>query len=179
MTDMRHTTQFSLSNVIYKRYIKIICIRYILKRYPLLALALGTTVVFIALKEHFSLYINQSHSLPYKAFLVIKNQQPIRNHYIAFNHPWFKGPLVKQVVGIEGDVIHKVNDNLWVNNQYIGSPLKKTKGGRPLSPLEHQGKIPRRHYFVAAFHTGSFDSRYEEVGLITSRRVLGRAIPLF
>ena len=147
-------------------------------RLKMLVILVAVVISCIVLKENFSLYINQSNSLPFRAFLVIKNQQPKRNHYIAFNHPWFKDPLVKQVVGVEGDVVYKVNGNLWVNNQNIGSVLKKTKTGRPLTSLAHKGEIPPKHYFVAAFHNGSFDSRYEEVGLITLKQVLGRAVPL-
>lgn len=98
-------------------------------------------------------------------------------------------PVIKRVVGREGDIVRHVHQGksfsdpgvpeIWVGETKVGIPLKETLAGTPLTPLVFKGVIPAGYLFVAGSHERSFDSRYEEVGLIHERHIIGKAIPLF
>lgn len=53
--------------------------------------------------------------------------------------------------------------------------LKRTKYGDPLTPLRAE-RIPAGYVFVAGDHPRSFDSRYEEFGLVPLDKIWGRAL---
>lgn len=57
--------------------------------------------------------------------------------------------------------------------------LHHTKEGRPLTPLvlnEFGMTIPKGYVFVAGDHPQSFDSRYEEFGLVPVEKIWGKAV---
>lgn len=146
--------------------------------------------------------MNMSGSLPHKAFLVLKGIKPARGDCLTFTlsatqkevlpkghsrasqvsqTQVSKTPvyLTKRVVGVAGDYVRREGDQMWVGETLVGRLLKETVDGFPLTPLAFEGKIPQGHVFVAASHERSFDSRYEEVGLIPETRFLGKAIPIW
>jgi conjugal transfer pilin signal peptidase TrbI len=82
-------------------------------------------------------------------------------------------------VGVASDVLHyDVDGVLWVNEQRIGLPQPCTRCQQPLHKIE-PGLIPSGFVFVAGTHPRSFDSRYQEVGLIAIERLEGLVIPLW
>lgn len=149
-----------------------------------------------------TLLMNRSGSLPHKAFLVLKGWKPERGDYVTFtlspqrtvsqapmsatvsmtllSEASVAKPLsvTKQVVGVEGDVVRREGDHILVGDRAVGPLLKETADGLPLTPMAFEGMIPHGHVFVATAHERSFDSRYEEVGLIPEDRFLGKAIPI-
>ena len=52
--------------------------------------------------------------------------------------------------------------------------LDQTKDGKPLTPLRVE-IVPEGYVFVAGDHLRSFDSRYEEFGLVSQQNLWGKA----
>ena len=141
------------------------------------------------ISNHVSLVYSHTNSLPYHFFLQLKNVKPLRGHYTCLYSPWYGGRVIKQVVGMEGDSLSydpsgalqldtfNIN-SLWIGRQLkIGKPKKRSKDGRILTPIK-PGIIPKGMVFVSGNHERSFDSRYEELGLIPARDLQGRLIAL-
>ncbi|OJW46978.1 MAG: signal peptidase I [Alphaproteobacteria bacterium 41-28] len=98
--------------------------------------------------------------------------------------------LVKKLMGLPGDVIEQTKMGIQVSQSLPGFPkakvplssslplLKQTKDGKPLTPLT-AARIPPGYVFVAGDHPRSFDSRYEEFGLVPIERIWGKAVAVF
>jgi signal peptidase I len=56
--------------------------------------------------------------------------------------------------------------------------LEKTSEGKPLTPLLATS-VPEGYVFVAGDNPNSFDSRYEEFGLVPREKIWGKAIVVF
>ena len=142
--------------------------------------ALTLVVAMLFCFNHFAnLYINQTDSLPFKAFLVLKGASVHKGDYVAFKNPRFINAMIKQVTGTAGDLVVIKDDTVWVGDTLIGEALPKASDGRPLTKSLFEGAIPEGQFFVSSPHPRSFDSRYEEVGLLAQAESIGRAIPLF
>jgi len=159
----------------YKRFFYHVCL-----------LGLGWVVLFEGITRSTHLALNQSDSLPQKAFLILKGKDLKRGQYVSFKNAWFKAPLIKEVIGVAGDkIIHDEKGQIWIARK-VGNPLSHSKDGKPLHSIP-SGVIPLGYVFVYAPHPRSFDSRYLEVGLVpldpTSDpgrdQILGQAVPLF
>ena len=131
------------------------------------------------LKDHVCLLYSTTASLPHRTFLKLKQMSPQKGDYTCFDSPWYGGNVVKKIVGIAGDSItYDTQGNLWIGRQLkVEKPKKKSKDGRLLTPLK-PGTIPEGMVFVAGDHERSFDSRYEEMGLIPEHALQGRVIAL-
>ena len=53
--------------------------------------------------------------------------------------------------------------------------LEKTSDGKPLTPISATS-VPEGYVFVAGDHPNSFDSRYEEFGLVPIEKIWGKAV---
>ena len=82
--------------------------------------------------------------------------------------------FAKRVLGLPGDLISRNKDVLSIGS-YRLPLLKHTKDGQPLTPLSISC-VPQDHVFVAGDHPRSFDSRYEEFGLVPIEKIWGRGI---
>ena len=141
-------------------------------------LGLGLVVCFEGVTRTTGLALNQSESLPQKVFLILKGRKIHRENYLSFQNDWFKAPLIKQVIGIEGDkIITDERGEIWIARR-VGKPLPHSKDGKTLHSIT-PGIIPSGYVFTYAPHPRSFDSRYQEVGLVQVDQTLGCAIPLF
>lgn len=149
-------------------------------------LALG----FISqLSHHVGLIYSNTNSLPHHFFLHLKNVKTHRGHYTCFHSPWYGRSVIKQVIGMEGDRLSYDKDqnlhvdildinSLWLGRQFlIGKPKNQSIDGRVLTPIK-PGIIPKGMVFVCGDHERSFDSRYEELGLIPEKYLQGRLIAL-
>lgn len=105
-----------------------------------------------------------------------------------------KKPFAKHVLGLPGDLILKdkntvvivpkicVSKNpiskadMPITSEPIALPLLgKTSEGKPLTPLS-ANFIPEGYVFVAGDNPNSFDSRYEEFGLVPHEKIWGKAV---
>ncbi len=127
-------------------------------------------------KDHVCLVYSETDSLPYHYFLQFKKASPQKGHYTIFECPWYGSKVIKEIVGEVGDEInHEDDGSLWVGEQKIGETKKFARDGRPLSPLKARA-IPEGYVFLKGDHERSFDSRYEEFGLIPINDLQGRVI---
>jgi conjugal transfer pilin signal peptidase TrbI len=132
---------------------------------------------FYVLFQCVGLYNNASQSLPHLAYLVIKGKEAKVGDYVSFRNDWYNAVLTKKVVGKAGDQIAYKEDVLYVGNYKVGKVLTRSKQGRPLTPVQ-VGKVPEGTVFVATEHPRSFDSRYQEVGFIPIKDLIGVAYPI-
>jgi len=88
-----------------------------------------------------------------------------------------KWPYAKRVLGVPGDRIVHNTEGIIVVPQPSNtlSLLTKTSKGKPLTP-NISDIIPEGYLFVAGDNPQSFDSRYEEFGLVPVEKVWGKAI---
>lgn len=134
----------------------------------------------LLLTQPFSFYINKSSSSPHTVFMARQWGGSLkRGQYIVFKHPLFAKPLVKRVLGLPGDKVNKYKGNILVGGVDGGRVLERSpRSGRPVHALPDQ-TIPDNKVFVWAPAPDSFDSRYEEMGLIPLKSIKEEAWPLF
>jgi len=110
-----------------------------------------------------------------------------------------KKPFTKRVLGLPGDLILKDKDknkitlvsktsasknpiskaDMPITSEPVVLPLlEKTSQGKPLTPLSAE-IVPEGYVFVAGDNPNSFDSRYEEFGLVPQEKIWGKAIAVF
>lgn len=87
-------------------------------------------------------------------------------------------PLIKRVIAIEGQTVQMQNGVVYVNGVAISEPYVFLDG--EISP-DHKDYpeilIPEGYVFVLGDHrNNSKDSRYDEIGLVDVRSILGRVI---
>ena len=127
-------------------------------------------------KDHVCLIYSETDSLPYHYFLQLKKVTPQKGHYTIIESQWYGSKVIKEIVGEVGDEINYEGDgSLWVGEQNIGEAKKLARDGRPLTPLK-ASTIPQGFVFLKGDHERSFDSRYEEFGLIPVNDLQGRVI---
>lgn len=131
----------------------------------IMLISFGSLGLFFQFTE---LGVNRTKSLPYQYFLIVKGLSfekgdlvSIRGHQAKYIGEL---NLIKRVVGVAGDEIEPLLVGL--KNQ--------TKKGEPLTPLAIK-VIPEGYVFVNADHKHSYDSRYEEFGLVSVETIHGRA----
>lgn len=116
--------------------------------------------------------LNGSQSLVAKVFVSFKGMSFKRGDLVLIvghRTKYFPPvPLIKRVVGKEGDIIAP----------YLKDLKTKTGAGQPLTPLKAKF-VPEGYVFVKADHPDSFDSRYEEFGLVKVEEIWGRSFPLW
>ena len=137
-----------------------------------------TMVVLFLLHENVGILINRTESLPQKVFLHLKTWPARKGDYTVIRHSSYPFPIIKQIKGEGGDRLHYEEGELWLNGQNIGCPYTTNSLGEKLTPIAAQ-IIPKGFVFLAATHPKSFDSRYEEMGLMHTRSLQGRAVPLW
>ncbi len=150
--------------------------------YLLLELIIGV-ILSCYIYQRYLILINITNSLPNKLFIVDKWQIPKeKSQYFAFispNNPYYQNNIfVKQVAGLEGDLVKIHHHELYINHQYLGKIKTLSQKGYPLK-ASHSGRINKDYFFAYSPHIDSYDSRYEEIGWISKSHVVGRAYPFF
>lgn len=121
---------------------------------------------------------SRTDSLPYHYFLQIKPLAPQRNEYTVVFSEWYGDWMIKKILGVAGDEIkYDPHGVLWVNETAVGLPCSHSSNGYPLTPLPAQ-MIPNGFVFLYAEHHKSFDSRYQELGLVPVSQLKGRVFPI-
>lgn len=134
-------------------------------------------------QAHYTLAFNVTESLPYRLFLIHKDEQPERGQYVAFRWrgggPYPPGvTFVKEVAGEPGDLVTRVDHDFFVNGRYVGQAKPTSRKGLVLEPGP-TGTLPGGTYYVRAPHPDSLDSRYQLAGWISQAQIIGRAHALF
>jgi conjugal transfer pilin signal peptidase TrbI len=152
-----------------------------LKRWGILLVILLFVACLISL-PHLDLRIlySKTKSLRYSWFLETPNRSQLleKGDYISLYHELSPIILAKQVYGIPGDRIAVEDGVLLINDYPVCHILQRSKSGIEYTPLAVQA-IPNGHYLVLGHHEESYDSRYQEFGLISEDQVEGRLWPLF
>lgn len=129
--------------------------------------------------------LNINHSLPGYLYLFEKTKDIHRGDMMAFYPPdnrfykntWF----TKYAAGVSGDVITVKNREYYIGDKYLGRAKEySTKNDVLISSMtDGDHIIPDGRYFVWTPHEDSFDSRYEDIGLIKEDAIIGRAYRIF
>lgn len=131
-----------------------------------------------------TLAINPSPSLTKTLFLVVKHKMPEKGEYVYFRFPgtrFFKEGeiLMKILAGVPGDRVDTRGRDIYLNGKIAATAKEKSMKGDVLYPFEYHGVIPDGKIFVLGETKDSYDSRYQEVGLVDSSRILGTGYALF
>jgi conjugal transfer pilin signal peptidase TrbI len=143
--------------------------------------------LYWVIHSNYRLAINQTPSLPYSLLLICLDKKVETGGLIAFK--WHNGEpypdgytFTKRLLAGPGEIVTKngrdfsVGDRTLVGKE-VGLSLKKLFPNDEL----HDGKntIQLGKYFVAGDHEYSLDSRYNLLGLVDEKDVIGSAYPIF
>ncbi len=143
----------------------------------LMGLVIGFGAIAV-IKDYACFLYSETASMPYRYFLNLKKIKPQKGDYTCLDSPWYGQKIIKEIVGQEGDqIFYDTEGNLWIGPKKIGKPKRKTKDGRHLHSLQ-AGAIPKGFVFVTGHHDHSFDSRYQELGLVPLCNLQGRVTGL-
>ena len=128
----------------------------------------------------YGLRINRSDSLPQTVFISGPMNGPIhKGDYVSCSHSYSPVKLAKMVVGVEGDTISFLGNEIYVSGKFCGDTNNRLLDcGIQLHPVKAQ-IIPPGYLYLHAPHPDSFDSRYEEFGLIATKDLEERLWPVF
>lgn len=137
-------------------------------------------VVLMLISQFVIVRWNVSNSLPGSMFIgTTWTFTPKRGDMVSFDHPKFGAPIAKIVVGVSGDEVYTLSNHIIVNGVDRGIVLDKSpRSGKPLTPIQ-PCIIPEGYVYVWAPHSESFDSRYQDMGLIHISRVKERLWRMF
>ena len=144
---------------------------------------LGLMLVYGYCAHSFIIVANTTESLPYRFFVLNKHAiprttVPQKDRYVLFTHEKTNISMIKHVKGVPGSTIRlDAHRNLWVDDFCVGVVRDTTSTGKPLSPI-HARIVPEGFVFVYATHERSFDSRYQEMGLVPISAINGVGIAL-
>lgn len=156
-------------------------LKSMLRRFTLMQriLLLGILTVFTVLISTTQFLILQGECLDHKLAFVVRGWPVVPGDLIHIkDHVGFYKPkpaaYVKKLMGLSGDRMEIKDQHMYVNGIDVGFVRTHTKDGRKLTPIQ-ASRIPQGYVFVMATHPYSFDSRYQEFGLIKLENVQGKA----
>lgn len=123
-------------------------------------------VCFGFMSEHVHLVKSLTDSLPEHYFIQLPKFTPKKGDLTIVYNQFYGGRLIKQIIGQAGD--HITTDavgDLWVGKKLIGKVYSQTGSAKTLTRTKDQ-VIPEGQVFLYSPHPKSFDSRYQEVGLV-------------
>ncbi|OYV01578.1 MAG: hypothetical protein CFE45_04195 [Burkholderiales bacterium PBB5] len=90
--------------------------------------------------------------------------------------------FIKYLIGVEGDRIEVEGDRVYLQTRRgrldMGRCKPTTRHGVPLVPIRPQ-TIPPGYVYVWAPHHDALDSRYEVMGLVPAKAIVGKAVRLW
>lgn len=151
--------------------------------------ALGIILIFIGIYLSFHFFLrtpifqlvkDDSESLPHNIYLAyMRKFTPERKDYVLFKHQNIACPLIKQILGLEGDEIAVKENKVYLNGKFCRDVLEKSpKIGMLLIAIQTKA-IPQGYIYVCGTHNHSFDSRYEEFGLIPIENLKALLWPIY
>jgi conjugal transfer pilin signal peptidase TrbI len=153
------------------------------------AVAIAATIMvtgWIA-QANFQLVVNRSESLPIRSVLILKGKLPNKIDQIFVfkvknnkHYPSQEKEFIKLAAGFAGDEIKvKLPEReVYVTERLIGLAKAYSLMGLPLTMIEG-GTIPPHKFFAYTPHKDSLDSRYQDLGLVDEKDIIGTAIATF
>lgn len=153
------------------------------------AVTIAAIIMVIAwiTQANFQLVRNHSESLPFHSVLIKKGKIPNKIDQIFvfkvknnLHYPNQEKVFIKLVKGFAGDEI-KVRDaerEVYVLGELIAVAKSESLKGKPLTIIE-AGIIPPHKFFAYTPHKDSLDSRYQDLGLVDEKDIIGTAIATF
>ena len=148
---------------------------------PICGFLFGFLCLIIALKKY-EIVVNYSESLPYKFVIIDKSKKPTKKGQIAVFYVLNNKELAVEKIkfikiygGSEGSEILLKNNKIFVDDFLIGEVKEKSKKNQKLTAIQSQ-IISKQKYFFYSLHQDSFDSRYQEIGLIDEKNIVGTVI---
>jgi conjugal transfer pilin signal peptidase TrbI len=125
----------------------------------------------------------ESESLPYSYFLDYGEREFNKDDYVLIEGlvtKYFDADtlFVKQVKGMPTATIANHKSEVFVDHKLVGDCLTETLNGEKLTKIALT-EIPEDCAFVAGSHERSFDSRYEEFGVVPVSNITRKVIPLW
>ncbi len=143
--------------------------------------------VFLAismLSNRYHLAINRTHSLPQKLFVIERGNQDVEvGDYVAF-YPkksatgGYRLEFIKEVACKEGQKLEQVERVIYCDGKEIAKAKPVSLKGEPLIAISSR-VLGEDEFFVRGTHPDSYDSRYDQFGLIDRCRLVGKALPVF
>jgi len=140
-----------------------------------------------SLKNRYLIIHNKSTSLSARWFVISKGKLPQKDQIFAFKakeNPAYKtGEIfIKIVGGIAGDKVITKERDFYIPNQlgdkFIGTAKAVSLKGQLLT-MSDSGIIPPHYYFAYTTHKDSYDSRYQQIGLVNETQIIGTAVLAF
>lgn len=137
----------------------------------------------IVIHNQISIVFNKSYSLPGRVFLVLKGVEPKRGDLFGFRYAgtdfYKRGRvMVKMLKGVEGDELRTVGREIWINDHYVSKAKTVSLDGKPLT-MTHERKLEHGEFYAHGTHIDSYDSRYENMGIIQQNQIIGKAFRVF
>ncbi|KAB2836095.1 MAG: signal peptidase I [Caedimonadaceae bacterium] len=143
------------------------------------------SIILYGFATYTQLLENVSESLDdVRYLLIVKSTNIKRGDIVSIqgHTPQYVGNHIftKRVVGLPGDSIIRDKTHLTLKAQngafsIILPLLMQSREGQALTPLSLD-IVPQGYFFVTGDHLRSFDSRYEEFGLIKKEKIYGKAL---
>lgn len=143
----------------------------------------GFGIAFISfgmLSEHVHFIKSPTDSLPQRYFVQLPNIKPQKGDLTVVYNGFYKGKIIKRIIGVAGDQISTDgHGNIFINQQKIGRAHEHTnmQSGLTLTTIKPQ-IIPDGRVFLYSPHPRSFDSRYQEVGLVALSDLEGKVFAI-
>ena len=135
-------------------------------------------ISFGMLSEHVHFIKSPTDSLPQRYFVQLPNIKPKKGDLTIVYNGWCKSKIIKRIIGVAGDQISTDgHGNIFINQQKIGRTHEHTnmQSGLSLTTIKPQ-IIPEGRVFLHSPHPRSFDSRYQEVGLVPVSDLEGKVL---
>jgi conjugal transfer pilin signal peptidase TrbI len=151
-----------------------------------------TFACFGVFAENVHFIKSYTDSLPEHYFIQLPRVAPKKGDLTIMYNGWYQGRIIKRIIGEAGDQITSDQGNVWINGVKIGRAYQRTEFAKQstnandnnhhgasitLTPIKSQ-VIPHGQVFLYAPHPKSFDSRYEEVGLVKLSDLEGKIIAI-
>ena len=122
-------------------------------------------------------FYQEFHRFSAPALFCAANQgYPKKGDLTLVYNQFYGRRLIKKIIGHEGDRLHQDRrGNLWVGGYLVGKVYPQTAKGQKFTPTPDQ-VIPKGRVFFHSPHPQSFDSRFQEVGLVHANDLEGRLI---
>ena len=118
---------------------------------------------------------------PEKGDVVVVNRYDNTRVYGEFELASSTSPIIKRVIGVEGDTVRITADAVYVNGEELDEPYTFGKNAPDkiyaADGIQEEVTVPEGCFFVMGDHRDeSLDSRFAEVGFVSEEDIMGKAV---